>query len=663
MLENYIAFGFYLYFLALLFSGLSAFLLKSFVRNAWFFVVANIFGFLSILSYYFYFSGQSLVLANWDWFFGFSPQITPLSAIFLALISSVSALVGIFSIRYLSLYQNLYNPKLVFSLMSFFVLGMQGVLLANNSFAFLFFWELMSITSFFLVLSDRTKESIKSAFIYFIMTHLGASAILGAFMILGNGSAFFDFSDLVNASSLLSPSQSVWAFSLFIFGFGSKAGLVPFHVWLPEAHPQAPSNVSALMSGLMLKVAIYGFIMISLGFSGVPSYLAIILIFLGLLSGLVGVLNAVTKRDIKVVFAYSSIENMGLIFSILGLALFFLPDPDTEMIAIALFAFAILHAVSHAFFKSALFLSSGVIVNRVHERSLDRMGGIAKLMPIFAATFLLAIIASLPLPPFATFYSEWGLIQSTISLMHASVATPVLMFSLIIVLALLALISGLAIFAMVKAFGFSMLGLPRSEKIDQRPEGSDKLMIAPILSLGSAALLVGVFAKPILDGLMNQLPAFRSGEASLVSAPVGISSLSIAVLVFVLIALLYLFSQLWLKRSRERIYKTWDCGQPINASMQYSATAFAAPIRFFFLAFIRREKTISTKPLIPDNPWFKSYSYDMRMKSVWDELIYEPIARLSLSLAEKTRFIQNGRIQYYVFFLLLALIVTLVFAL
>lgn len=664
MLEKIIIFSMVVYFFGLLLSALLAFFSSSFKTGTGLFILSNAAGFLSALVYLLNFSKIDLTLAQFDWFFQFAPRLNFLSAIFFSVISGVSFLVGIYSLRYLELYKESYNPRIVQSLMAFFVLGMQGVLLANNTFAFLFFWEVMSVTSFFLVFSDRKEESVKAAFLYFIMTHLGASAILGGFLILSGGAFIFNLSDIHAASQNLSPGLLSLSFLLFVFGFGSKAGLVPFHVWLPEAHPQAPSNVSAMMSGLMLKVAVYGFITIMLNMAHIPGWAGLIVLFLGLLSGIVGVLYAAVTRDMKKTFAYSSIENMGLIFAMLGLAIYLFALGGHEVFAFAIVAFAIFHAINHALFKTALFLSSGVVINRVHTKSLEFMGGLAKMMPIFSFAFLLAILGSLPLPLFGTFYGEWGLVQNILALLSASNTTPGTVILLLTVLSLIALISGLAIFAMIKVFSIAMLGLPRSAHLEKRKEGLDYLLITPILFLAGGVIALGFLAKFFILNIAAhiQMISFAS-SANPVMMSVGISSVLVSSAIIVFGLFIYLAQKTILTNKKERIYHTWDCGQPIDATMQYGATAFSAPIRFFFLTFIGRKKTLQSVAATETNPWIRNYVFSLAIKPNWINVLYRPAANVLLALAEKIRLIQSGRIQYYILFLLIALIITLIFAL
>ncbi|MFA6183535.1 MAG: proton-conducting transporter membrane subunit [Parcubacteria group bacterium] len=664
MLEQIITYSIGIYFFSLFLSGLLSFSGKSFKLATWLFVFSNIIGFFSGIIYFLNFFPKRITFLHLDWFLNFAPQLNLLSAIFFILLSIVSAIVGVYSVRYLELYKKSYNPRIVQFLMSFFVLGMQGVFISNNSFAFLFFWEVMSIASFFLVLSDRTQESVRAAFIYFIMTHLGASAILGGFLILGNGSILFDLNNIQSASSNLSYEKICLVFLLFAFGFGSKAGLVPFHVWLPEAHPQAPSNISALMSGLMLKVAVYGFVFIVIGLANIPSWLGLVIVFLGLLSSMTGVLYATMERDIKRAFAYSSIENMGIVFTMLGLAIYFLAGNPHSLVAYSLIAFTIFHALNHALFKTALFLSSGVIINQAHTKSLDAMGGIAKAMPWFSFVFLMVILSSLPLPPWGTFYGEWGLIQNIISLMHANISTPSVLVLLVVILVIIGLVSGLAMLAMIKIFGLSMLGLPHNKEINKDiNEENSYLLTAPIAVLGGLVLMLGFFAKPIIFQITTQLQSFNNNTEYVSGVFINISSITVGLMALVIGFLIYISKDFIFKNKKERVYQTWDCGQAIDATMQYSATAFSAPIRFFFLTFIGRKKIIQSTAICETNPWIRKYSFSLSIRSVWSDAFYRPIAGGLLLLAEKTKLIQNGRIQYYILFLLFALIITLIFAL
>jgi len=663
MTASFMALTFFVALTLLIGAAIFSLFARTFKFASWLFIVAGIFGSVAGIFYFINFPGAKIILTQFPWFFGFSPTINFVSAIFLTLVNLISIAVGIYSLRYLEIYKNTYSPLLTQFLMILFVFGMQCVLLANNAFSFMVFWELMSISSFFLVLSDKTKESFNAAFLYFIMTHLGALSILGGFLILGGGSLNFNLVDIASASSHLSPILLTTSFCLFLFGFGSKAGLVPFHVWLPEAHPQAPSNISALMSGLMLKIAVYGFLLVILNFVNVPVWISIVVIALGLISGLTGALYAAIETDMKRVFAYSSIENMGIIFTILGLALFtssYRGSVSLVVFTLPLIVFAIWHAINHAFFKTALFLSSGVIIGRLHSRSLEIMGGIAKALPLFSAAFLVAILGALPLPPFGTFFGEWGFIKTIITLL-GTIGDRSVIALLIAIISLLGLIGGLAVFAMIKTFAISMLGRPRQNHHELKPERGDNLMVYPIMALAGMVVVLGIFAKSLINFGKYYLGNINLTVPTLMFSDISSVYLFGAIIVFILLA--YGFNWLLARRQPDRIYHTWDCGQPIDASMEYTATAFAAPIRFFFSNLAHRNRAITSEPIVPGNVWIRQYKHQILFNSVLKEKVYNPIAAVMVFCSDKIKAIQNGRIQYYLLVLLCTLIIVLIFAL
>lgn len=667
MTKDIIAYGIFVYFLGLIFSGGFSLIKGQWQKSVQLFVLSNVVGFVFGVLYLFNFAPKEFILADVSWLLSFSPTINLLSGIFFTLISGICTLVGVYSFRYLELYEQIYNPKIAQFLTVLFVFGMQGVLFANNSFAFLFFWELMSVASFFLVFVDRTEESVRAAFLYFIMTHLGAAAIMGGFMVLSGGFLLFDFSGITSAASNLPAGLKALAFCLFFFGFGSKAGLVPFHVWLPEAHPQAPSNISAMMSGLMLKVAVFGFIKIVFALGVLPAWAGVSVVVAGLLSAVVGALYAVLERDIKKTFAYSSIENMGIIFTMLGISLYlFAQNGGAAIVATAnlIVVFAIFHALNHAFFKSALFLSSGIVVNRFHTKRLEVMGGLAKIMPFFSFAFLLAILSSLPLAPFGSFFGEWGLVQNIIKLLGSESLNATTMIVLLATLALIGMVSGLAVFAMVKVFAISMLGLTRGKHLEERGEKTDALLIAPVAILSLGVLVLGFFAKTIIV----KLNAFATELTSISSkaGDVAIGQLSSKVLFFTLIGfmvLTYLMYKYFAKEKTVRIYRTWDCGQAIDSTMEYTATAFSGPIRFFFIHLQFKNLILKSQPVIESNPWVRKYVFSLSYKSIWKEKMYEAIARIVQAFADRFKVLQGGRIQYYLLFVLGTLIITLIIAL
>ncbi len=663
MSVNYIALTFFIALSTLLVAAIFSLFRKTFKLASFLFILSGVIGTLAGIFYFVNFSGAKIILTSFNWFFGFAPTLNFVAAIFLTLLNIVVVAVGVYSQRYLEIYKNTYSPLLVQFLMILFVFGMQCVLLANNVFSFMVFWELMSISSFFLVLSDKSKASFNAAFLYFIMTHLGALAILGGFLIVSGGALNFNLADLATASRTLSPGLLLTAFCLFFFGFGSKAGLVPFHVWLPEAHPQAPSNISALMSGLMLKIAVYGFLVVAFSLATLPAWIGVMVMGVGLISGLTGALYAAIETDIKRIFAYSSIENMGIIFSILGLALFassYQGGVPMGAFVAPLIVFAIFHAINHAFFKTALFLSTGLIIGRLHSRSLEVMGGIAKALPLFSFAFLIAILGALPLPPFGTFFGEWGFIKTIISLLNTTADKNVVAL-LIVSISMLGLIGGLAVFAMVKTFAISMLGRPRDEHHNIVPERGDNLMVYPILALAILVMVCGFFARPLIA--FGKAHIMSSAAMPPVFLGLDISSFALfgAICFFVILA--YGLGWIFDRQKKERLYHTWDCGQPITAGMEYTATAFAAPIRFFFSGIARRNRIISSEAIVESNQWIRRYEHKIFINPVLKDKIYSSIADIMVYFSDKIKTLQNGRIQYYLLILFATLIIVLSLAL
>ncbi|MCX6714848.1 MAG: proton-conducting transporter membrane subunit [Candidatus Uhrbacteria bacterium] len=607
-------------------------------------------------------SGQSqLTITQSAWLFGTPFVLSVLSALFFFLLNTVACLASVYAMKYVEQYTEVYNVRVLDGLMAIFVLGMQGVLLAGTPFGFLVFWEIMSLSSFFLVMADKEAASVRAALFYLIMTHLGAGAILAGFMILSNGSLLESFTRLAILAQHLPPSTLFGVFLLFLFGFGSKAGLVPFHVWLPEAHPQAPSHISALMSGVMLKMALYGFLVMT--FTVLPigsSTAALIVIALGLLSAVYGVIYAVIERDVKRVLAFSSIENMGIIFTMLGVAMLTQSQGMSAFSHVALGA-ALLFAIAHAFFKSGLFMGAGVMVHAAHSRSLEVMGGLSKRMPAFSGAMLILALAAAALPPFSAFMAEWTFVQNLVA--NLSTMSPFIQGVLVLVLVTMALVGGLALFAMIKLFGIGFLAEPRSEHV-AHAKAPGKLIAIPIYLLAACSVLVGLLAPAILRTIgYGDLTVNYDLHTNIV---LGGGSMNPGKLLALLVATFFLV--LLLRRvlsnvKHEREYHTWDCGQPITPGMEFTATAFSASIRFFFRVITRTKKNVITTPIIASNPWIASRTFSLELRQIWYDDLYVPIQNACLWTSTQVRKLQNGVIQFYIALIFIALVVTLAIAL
>lgn len=598
-------------------------------------------------------------------FFDMRFTLDRFSAIFFALLSLIGILTSLYAIPYLERYTGTYNLSNVNMLTALFIFGMQGVLLATNVLGFMAFWEIMSITSFFLVVADGTEASRRAGFLYLVMTHLGAGALIAGFFLLTNNSLLIDFNTVLYASSELSPFTLSLALALLLFGFGSKAGLVPFHVWLPEAHPQAPSHVSALMSGVMLKIALYGFLRVILFMvPGVPQWFTTVVVVLGLLSAVFGVLYAILERDIKRILAYSSIENLGLMFVMIGVALLASREGSGELAQAAIFA-TIYLAIAHALFKTGLFLASGTMISAVHSRSLEVMGGLAQRMPYFSMVVCALALAAAAMPPFGPFIAEWTFMQAMVGALAD--VTPMLKVTLVVILAILGFVTGLALFAMVKFYALAFLAQPRSSEAKEATEPHLNFLLPSFLAF-AGVLLLGLFAPQLfvslgamalvseadVSGLANEV-LFVSGEA--------LWPFMILVAMIAVVGMLVLLRRLVTDLKKERVYQTWDCGQPITPRMEYTATAFSAPIRAFFRMVLRAQKVVVATPIVPTNPWMASREMTLEAHSVWYERLYRPLQTGLLKVAGVLSRLQNGSIQFYVGLVLLALIVTIIVAL
>ncbi|MBN2885421.1 MAG: hydrogenase 4 subunit B, partial [Chromatiaceae bacterium] len=534
------------------------------------------------------------------------------------------------------------------------------VVLADDAFLFMVAWELMSLSSYVLVAFQHDNPANRrAAFLYLLMAHIGALAILLAFGVLAAFGGGFDF-DALRAAEL-SPLWASLAFGLALFGFGMKAGLVPLHVWLPEAHPVAPSHISALMSGVMLKVAVYGFVRLVFDLIDQPLWQwGVAVLLLGGLSALMGVLLALLQSDLKRLLAYSSVENLGIIFMALGLALLFLATDHPALGALALVA-ALYHALNHALFKSLLFLGAGSILHSAHERDLELMGGLLRRMPWTGLFMLVGVLSISALPPFNGFVSEWLIFQSALQAWQLD--SGVLRSLIPIVSAVLALTGALVAATFVKVYGVAFLGQARSRAV-RRARPAPRGMRAALGVLAALCLLLGVLPTQMLaliDGVAVQLlgqgvpQAGASGWLWLTPMAPETASYS-APLVVVLLVLIAGAALWWFKRGgmpRVRRCDPWDCGfAPPDARMQVSAASFAQPARRVFgLLFVIEESCEQTPGGEP------RYRLQIRDRA-WDWL-YLPIARALDRAARLVTRLQSGNVRIYLGWTLITLLVLL----
>ena len=598
-------------------------------------------------------------------FFGAPLAVDCLSAFFLLLLHAVVLLSSWFAWRYTELERHKYPARAVLPLTAVFVAGMQGVLLSTGLAGFLLFWEAMSIASFFLVMADGRDESRRAALLYLAVAQFGAGALLVGMGIVAGGDAFATFDSLATSVSGLDARRSTLAALLVVFAFASKAGLTPFHAWLPEAHPRAPSHVSALMSGAMLKVAIYGLLRFaSVCWPDLGTAWGAGLLVLGIGGAAKAAIHANLDRDVKRVLAWSSVENIGLIFGMFGFSVVLHArglDAAADIVQAAMF----LHVLAHALFKSGLFLAAGATATSAGSLKIEALGGLANRMPRLSAGALALSLAAASLPPFGAFAAEWLLLQG--ALVALAAGDPRAAIAAVGLLLGLGLIAGLAVFAMVRLFGFVFLAEPRSEKARAAVE-PDAALTGPVLAAAVLVLGLGVlspWASPLLppgfDGRILTFVPFPS-EAGLAALTAHADLVPVAGLALAIAAAAAAGWLLWWWLGRTggtRRYHTWDCGQPIDASMEYTATAFSAPVRHFLRDIVRAEKHVAFRPVVEGNPWIRKGAMEFRRSAGVLERVYYPIAGLIEGVGARLKQVQNGVIQFYIGLILATLLLTL----
>ena len=588
-------------------------------------------------------------------------RLDSLSAFFLFLLGSAGAGISIFACGYFRAGEGT-APGLLCLEYHVFLAAMALVLIADDAYAFMVFWETMALASFFLVISNHRVPAIRDAgFLYLLIAHIGAVAILLCFAVLQARTGDYTFAGM--RAQTLGPFWSSAAFLLAVIGFGAKAGLVPLHVWLPEAHPAAPSPVSALMSGVMLKTAIYGVLRVSFTLIDEPLWWwGVLLLGLGLMSALYGVIFSAVQTDMKRLLAWSSIENIGLLFAAIGLGLLFTAYGMRGPAALALTA-ALYHALSHAYFKSLLFLGTGAVLHATGERSLGRLGGLFRRMPWVAWLMLLGVLTGSGLPPLSGFVAEWLLLQSFLF----TTGLPDLFLDMLIpaAAALIALVAALAGYVMVKLFGVIFLGHPREPALTHAQDASI-LERSGLAWLALGCVLLGLFPvqlTDLFDAVTHNLVGAGIGKAVhesgwLVLAPTGTTRASYAPLVFLLAVFICTLLTFVVVRvayhGRLRRAAVWDCGLPPRqpGRAQDTAEGFGQPIREIFAPLLRMRRQLPTA----------DDAAPVYRVSVEDHLwhwLYLPLLGVTQSVAVLVGRLQHGRIAIYLLYSFVTLLVLL----
>ncbi len=593
---------------------------------------------------------------------GMHLRLDALASFFLVLTGLGGAGASLFAIGY---GRHEEEPARVLPFYPVFLAGMNLVILADDAFTFLFAWELMSISSWALVMAQHREDgNARAAFVYMLMAAFSGMTLLLAFGVLAGPGGNYAF-DAIRAAS---PSNGLASAALLLalIGTGAKAGLVPLHVWLPLAHPAAPSHVSALMSGVMTKVAIYGFVRIVFDLLPTPPWwFATIVLVLGGITAVLGVLHAMLERDIKRLLAFSTVENIGIVFVALGLALAFKANAFTTGVTLALTG-AFFHALNHTVFKSLLFFGAGAVLNATGHRDLERMGGLIHRMPRTAFAVLVGCIALSALPPLNGFASEWLIFQAILLRPELPQWGPKL--AIPVDGALLALAAALAAACFVRAFGIAFLGRPRSLAVEQARE-TDIWSQAAMLIFAGLCLLGGIlpgavidFLAPVLQALSGARLVPQVSDAWLTVAPIAASRSSYnGLLVFLFITVSTVLTVVVIHRfasSGLRRAPPWDCGFPDpNPATQYTAGSFDQPIRRVYGAVVFR--TRETVDMPPPGDTRAASIVKISHDTIW-ELAYAPIVRLVLAVAMILNVMQFLTIRRYLGFVFAALVILLV---
>lgn len=603
---------------------------------------------------------------------GMMLRLDGLGAFFLIIIGLLGLAVAGYGFSYSAVYEGRYSLRMLGATLNALLLTLSAQVMADNALTFLILWEAMSLSAYWLVLTEHDSgDTIRAGVWYIAMTHAGFAALVAAFLLLAGGDLTTSFDAMRSNSAALAPAARNVIFLLALFGFGSKAGIAPLHVWLPMAHPVAPSHVSALLSGVVIKMGVYGLTRVALDLlGGGPVWWGGIVLSVGAISALLGVLYALMEHDLKRLLAYHSVENIGIILIGIGAGMIF---QSYGLMALAALGFigGLYHTINHAAFKALLFLGAGSVLHATHTRNMEEMGGLIKRMPVTALCFLIGSAAISALPPLNGFASEWIVFQSLLG--GFNIPKPEVAVLMPVAVSMLALTSGLAAACFVKAFGITFLAIPRSKEAEHASEAPFLMRAAMIiLSLVCVALGLAPFVVvPRLGGILaglGGLPDTRQDFTlglSLV-APNGFTRMSPALVAAGLLILLCLapLAMLLLGVNRKlRVSNSWGCGRiGQTPRMEYTATAFAEPLRRIFAELYRPTKEL-TIDFHPESKYFvQSIEYRSEITPWFEKYLYEPCLWLIRLLATVVRRMQSGSLSAYLVYVTIALVILLLTA-
>lgn len=582
-----------------------------------------------------------------------------LSGLFLVVLGVVGAGASVFGIDYHDAGRSR-GDSIAYPL---FLVSLALVFGSASAFSFLFAWEAMALSSAVLVIGPRPARAVaRSGYVYLAMTHVATGAIAVAFAMLTAASGTADFAAWPAVAGALDGPGRDLLFVLLLVGFGTKAGMIPLHVWLPRSHPVAPSHVSALMSGVMIKTGVFGIVRFGIEVLGPgPAWWGILILAIGAASGILGVLYALAESDLKRLLAFSSIENVGIILIGVGIA-FLGASVNAPTLVVGGLTAALFHAVNHALFKSLLFLGAGAVQASTHTRDLNRLGGLARALPLTALAFGVGAAAIGGLPPLNGFASEWLTLQALLEAGATGELDAPLRAASYIGIGAIALTAALAVAAFVKAMGMTFLALPRSEAAANARDTGRSMRAAQVL-LAAACVAVGIGAGHVgatIAGVARSVGRTPSLPVSLGASPppsLGIYDpvwLAIVLLsVSVVVAVAYRVGGAPARRAA-----TWTCGVRPDPAFEYTSSSFSKPARLFFEPVLRPEREFHVR-MHAGTPFPRRVDYRSEVDHLIESRVYAPLHRASIAFSQSARRVQHGTLQLYLAYTIGALVVLL----
>lgn len=583
----------------------------------------------------------------------FNPSFSldPVSNFFSFVITLIALAASVYAIQYSEEYKNKGSLAVMAALFNVFIVSMLLVVSSANVFWFMVFWELMTVVSYFLICFNDSKTSMKATIIYMTIAHIGGACILAAFLLLAAQSGSMEFSSFSHIT--MPPAVASTIFLLAFIGFGSKAGMFPMHVWLPKAHPEAPSHVSALMSGVMIKVALFGILKFCLWLP-VMEWWGLLIIVIGALSALLGVLYALTQHDYKALLAYHSVENIGIILLGLGTGVYGIATNSPTLASVG-FLGGLYHILNHATFKGLLFLGAGSVLYSTHTKNMEVLGGLAKKMPFTAFSFLIGSMAISALPPLNGFVSEWltyqAMLQGALGIGIGSRTV------FVISILALALTGALAVMCFVKVYSVIFGGTPRDMKIYENSKEVPISMIMGMFILVFGCFAFGLGANIVVENIMKVVSSFGgSYEAvqsnSSIASPIGsiISTPLIGVVLMATLSLPFILVVIFKsKNTTVRETDSWACGFKYSSRMQMTASPFTGDLRRLM------DWLFKSGAHIEDQGYFKPVKYTNHARDIWWDIFYQPVIRFVSFASNKAEKIQNGYTAVYAAYILGAL--------